>query len=97
MQIKHEGGIGIKDIHLFNKALLAKWKWRLGTDEQGLWKDILQSKYGSWRGLRGNNRKHYTSKWWKDLCDVCGEREEGKWFDQNLEWKVGSDYRIKFW
>jgi len=36
---------------LFNKALLAKWKWRLGTKDQGLWKDILESKYGSWIGF----------------------------------------------
>ena len=94
---KDEGGIGLKDIHLFNKALLAKWKWRLGTEEHGLWKDILESKYGSWSGLRRHTRKHYTSRWWKDLCDVCGEGEEGKWFNQNLEWKVGSGSRIKFW
>jgi len=31
-----EGGMGIKDIELFNKALLAKWKWRLGKEEHGL-------------------------------------------------------------
>jgi len=36
-----EGGLGIKNIKLFNKAFLAKWKWRLGIDEKGLWKDVL--------------------------------------------------------
>jgi len=26
-----------------------------------------------------------------------GEGEEGKWFDENLEWKVGLESRIMFW
>jgi len=33
---KRKGGLGIKNIKLFNEALLAKWKWRLGIDEKGL-------------------------------------------------------------
>jgi len=41
---KMEGGMGIKDIELFNKTMLGKWKWRLGKEEHGLWKDILESK-----------------------------------------------------
>jgi len=39
----------------FNNALLGKWKWRLGKEEQGLWSDILFSKYGSWKAL--NDKK----------------------------------------
>ena len=41
-----EGGLGIKDVKIFNNALLAKWKWRLMNDERGKWKDIPVSKYG---------------------------------------------------
>lgn len=28
-------GLGVKDVKLFKKALIAKWKWRLGTDKLG--------------------------------------------------------------
>lgn len=28
MQIKRRRGLGVKDVELFNKVLLAKWKWR---------------------------------------------------------------------
>ena len=45
---KEEGGLGIRRIDLFNKALLAKWLWTLGSPETGLWKDVLESKYGQW-------------------------------------------------
>jgi len=29
---KEKGGLGIKNIKLFNRALLAKWKWRLDIE-----------------------------------------------------------------
>jgi len=44
---KEAGGLGIRNIQNFNDALLAKWKWRLGTKDNGLWKHVLESKYGS--------------------------------------------------
>jgi len=31
-----EGGLGIKDVRKFNGALLAKWNWRLMSEEKGL-------------------------------------------------------------
>jgi len=42
--------LGIKDIRKFNATLLAKWKWRLMSEEKGKWKDILLSKYGMENG-----------------------------------------------
>jgi len=41
-------------------------------------------------------RKQYTPRWWKDLSELCGEGEERRWFDQNIEWKVGSRSKINF-
>jgi len=32
---KQEGGLGFKDIRKFNVVILAKWKWRLMTVEEG--------------------------------------------------------------
>jgi len=48
---KEEGGLEIKKIGKFNIALLAKWERRLGMDNQGLWKEILESKYDTWRNM----------------------------------------------
>jgi len=33
----------IRDVGKFNIAL---WKWRFGIEFHGLWKEILESKYG---------------------------------------------------
>lgn len=48
---KSSVGLGFKDIFSFNKTLLAKRKGRLGYEEKGLWKNVIVSKYGSWRNL----------------------------------------------
>ena len=66
---KEEGDIGIRRIDLFNKALLEKWLWRMRSPEVGMWKDVLESKYGSWRMLNLNtlDRNKYKSGWWNDL------------------------------
>jgi len=67
---KQEGGLGFKDIRKFNVALLAKWKWQLVSEDEGKWKDLLVSKYGT---KAGNLRVHvkHQSWWWTDLSKVC--------------------------
>ena len=45
---KNQGGLGILDLKLMNKALLAKWWIRFSDNTvQGKWKDIIRSKYGT--------------------------------------------------
>jgi len=47
---KDKGELGLIDIRKFNLALLGKWIWRLKSEKGGVWKDILDSKYGGWGG-----------------------------------------------
>ena len=79
-QFKSEGGVEIKDVNLFNMALLGKWKWRLGCEKSGLWKQVLESKYGSWRGLNDSVVSNIESWWWRDIKKVCGGNSNS-WFD----------------
>ena len=77
----HElGGLGVIDLKLFNLALLGKWIWRLGTDKGGLWKEILISKYGGWRSLRGEGKSSRCSFWWKELEEVWASEGVGQKF-----------------
>ena len=39
-------GHGMIHIRRFNFDLLGKWIWCLGYQKQGLWKEVVDSKYG---------------------------------------------------
>ena len=46
-----DGGLGIRKVTTFNKALLGKWLWRFGKEEDRLWRRVVVSKYGEgWGG-----------------------------------------------
>ena len=47
--LKNKGGLGIKDLSLFNEALLGKWGWQLANNHDQPWSRILISKYGGWK------------------------------------------------
>jgi hypothetical protein len=46
-----EGGLGIRNLMVFNRALLGKWLWRNGLERDAWWRVVVDSKYGSlWGG-----------------------------------------------
>jgi len=63
----------------------------------GLWRDILQARYGSWRNMGDTSGLTKVSMWWKDLIKVCGNDIQGNWFDCRFQWCVGDGRCIKFW
>src|ERR1044072_4640785 len=52
---KDVGGLGVKDVVLFNKSLLAKWRWRALVGEDGLWVRVLQARLGASLKLGGGD------------------------------------------
>jgi len=78
-------------------ALLGKWRWRLGKDHTGIWKDILESKYGSWRTLEDVKDSYHESWWWRDIRRITSGGQRDNWFSRNIKWSVGKGNRIKFW
>jgi len=72
---REAGDLGILNLRLFNAALLGKWIWRLETKKGGLWKEILESKYGGWRNLQKQRSNAKDSNWWRDLKGVWGMEE----------------------
>jgi len=45
-ETKEMEGLGMLELRMFNVALIGKWIWRLSNDERGLWKEVMESKYG---------------------------------------------------
>nr|KYP60964.1 Putative ribonuclease H protein At1g65750 family [Cajanus cajan] len=87
-QSKKQGGLGVKDIEMFNDALLGKWRWGLFHQHQSLWSRILNSKYDGWRNLQDGKPNPASSIWWKDI---------NNWFDQGIEWIIGQGEHTRFW
>ena len=44
--LKENGGLGIVDVGIKNRALLNKWVWRYGDEPNAMWRAIIASKYG---------------------------------------------------
>ena len=91
-----EGGLGVKEMKTFNVALLAKWRWRIMSNEGGKWKEIMSSKYGS-VAENIQLRSKYQSWWWKDLTKICGEGVAHGWFQKVIGWKVGNRAVVRLW
>ena len=47
---KQNGGLGIKNLSVLNKALLGKWSWRFVCERNPLWKWVIVGKYGQQEG-----------------------------------------------
>ena len=39
------GGLGIRNLRIFNQALLENWLWRYGTERVHLWRRVIKAKY----------------------------------------------------
>lgn len=40
----------------------------------------LESKYEGWGGLIGEEGNKGTSIWWRELSNICGAKNDTKWF-----------------
>lgn len=58
----------MRDIRLFNLALVGKRIWRILEEKESLWVKVIESKYGSLgkRGVGGESA--WASIWWRDIC-----------------------------
>ena len=93
---RNKGGLGIKAIKDFNRALLIKWKWLMFQQSDQLWCRILISKYKGWRGLEEASHKQTHSFWWSDLKSVMHNSSMAEVLKQ-FQWKLGSGDQILFW
>ena len=47
------GGLEIRKLTTFNKALLGKWLWHFGVEETQLWRRVVVLKFGEEWGAQG--------------------------------------------
>ena len=90
---KVKGGLGIRSLLNFNKALLGKWNWRFAMEENSEWRNIISLKYGMQDGGWFSNtpRGNYGVGLWKDIC------KEVIQIRQNCSIEMGNGCKVKFW
>jgi hypothetical protein len=87
------GGLGVKNLSLFNKALLGKWLWRFGAEESHLWRRVIAAKYGEeWGGWQSKPyRGSHGCGLWKSISLGWGTLLE------QIMFSAGRGDRIRFW
>lgn len=87
---KLEGGLGVRDLGAFNKALLGKWRWRMLHEHDQLWCRLLMAKYG-------DDQSSKVSLWWKDLFKVTMGDGVDNWFANGVSRRLGEGDKTGFW
>jgi hypothetical protein len=87
------GGLGIRNMAIFNKALLGKWLWRYSTESSSLWRQVIDSKYGGQEKDWCSNivRSTHGVSLWKHI------RAGWDVFSNHISHKLGDGSRIRFW
>ncbi|KAJ0816203.1 putative RNA-directed DNA polymerase [Helianthus annuus] len=70
---KKAGGMGLGDIHSFNKAMLSKWWWRFKENPDQLWAEVIRSIHSVSNGSVSNvfiPIKKSIPGAWKDIISV---------------------------
>uniref|UniRef100_A0A8I6X924 Uncharacterized protein n=1 Tax=Hordeum vulgare subsp. vulgare TaxID=112509 RepID=A0A8I6X924_HORVV len=88
---KDQGGLGIENLEVKNKCLLSKWLYRLSTQTEGMWIQILRNKYLNTRTLAEATIRPNDSPFWKGLMRIkCS-------FFQRVKFMVGEGTSTRFW
>ena len=97
--LKENGGLGIVDLKLRNRALLNKWIWRYGEESDAMWKSIIVSKYGGESdGLTpciGNQRRF--SKLWTNITKPFCQQRNQIGAPSDCRYCLGDGRNIRFW
>ena len=87
------GGLGIRCLGSFNSALLGKWLWSYGMENDALWRRVIEPKHGNIWG--GRCLKKVTSPYGVSLWRFI--RSGWLNFSKLLVYDMGDGTRVKFW
>lgn len=90
-KVKGAGGLGFRDIQLFNTALLAKQVWRFVSNPNLLVSKVVKAKYFPKTNIFEAKERKGASWIWQSFCSAIPLLEEG------LRKTVGSGRSINIW
>jgi hypothetical protein len=88
---KKEGGLGFRDLHNFNIAMLARQAWRLLTEPSSLCARVLSAKYFPSGNVLSAVPVAGMSYTWRSILKGVNLLKEG------IIWRVGNGSEINVW
>ena len=88
---KCDGGLGFRDLHLFNLAMLARQGWRLLQEPNSLCSRVLGAKYFPDGNLLSAEASRGISYTWRSILRGISVLKDG------LIWRVGDGTKINVW
>jgi hypothetical protein len=88
---KKEGGLGFRDLHSFNIAMLARQAWRLLTEPSSLCARVLSAKYFPSGNVLSAVPVAGMSYTWRSILKGVNLLKEG------IIWRVGNGSEINVW
>ena len=87
---KDQGGLGVHDLEVKNRALLGKWLFKL-LSEDGIWQTLIRRKYVG--------EKAVSQVVWKpgDSHFCAGLMATKKYFFPNASFSIKNGSEIRFW
>lgn len=88
---KVDGGLGSRDLHSFNMAILAKQGWRLIHDPESLCARILKAKYFPNTHVLKVVARNGCSYTWHNIIQGLEVLKEG------AIWRIGNGQQVNIW
>ena len=88
-----QGGLGVKKLLVFNKALLGKCLWHFGREELSLWWRAIASNHGTLVGgwITRNTWGAHGCGLWRSISSSWSE------FAQYVDFEIDMVDHIRFW
>ncbi|XP_012836236.1 PREDICTED: uncharacterized protein LOC105956874 [Erythranthe guttata] len=88
---KDFGGLGFRDLHAFNTALLAKQVWRLLVSPHSLLGRIFKARYYPHSDILGSGLGSNPSYTWRSIWGAIELVEKGS------RWRIGNGAKVTIW
>jgi hypothetical protein len=88
---KRRRGLGFRDIHVFNLAMLSKQGWRSLINPESLCAQVLKAKYFPNESVLQAKAKGNMSYSWRSILSGIDVLKKG------LIWRIGDGCQIRIW
>lgn len=91
MKAKKDGGLGFRDLHIFNMAMLARQSWRLIQNPEFLCAVVLKAKYHPDCSILEATEQKGMSYTWRSILRGRDLLKEG------IVWRIGDGTQVNAW